>query len=1400
MNVQTTAPPPTALLKSLAFVARWSLALLLFTWLLFMASWGALHLLIVPRIGELRPQLEAAVTRLTGIAVRIESITAYSTNLLPAFELGNVLLLDDQGRESLRLPRVLVSLSPRSLLGLKFDQILIDRPVLNVRRSPDGRISVAGLDLSRGGSTDVEFLDRIFAQPEFVIRHGAVVWTDELRGVAPLALHDVDVVLRNRSRSHAFRLDATPPPEWGDRFSVLARFEQPFLSLGSGRWKEWLGQIHADFSRVDVAQLKRYADVGLQVDQGRGAVRAWVDVQRARVIAATADLALADVAVRIDTELAALRLATLSGRLSGKFAIDGFEIATRDLTFDTADAIRWPGGNLALKQQDAGAKGPASGELQADRLDLAALAQIAGRLPLGVALHQALARHRPAGLVERVRLSWQGTPGNPEKYQAQGRVQQFSVRAYPDDTGAKPGTPESIGTPGIRGATIDFSLTESSGKAALVITDGSMDLPGVFDDPVVPMQQLSGDLAWQLDQDKVQVQLNKLRFSNADADGELDLKWQTSDPQRSSSKSRFPGVLDMRGSLSRADATRVHRYLPLVLEAPVRHYVRDAVRSGSGAGVRFKVKGDLWDVPYSNPSQGEFLITAPISGATLAYVPRSTQPADARPWPALSRLSGELVIDRQSLAVKGARASVEAMPALQINKADALIADLMHASTVVVNLDARGPLGDMVGFVNASPLGGLIDQALARSTASGDADLRLKIRVPLDDPDRTTAQGNLSLQGNDLQIAPAVPRLARARGVIGFTESGFSVNGIQARMLGGDVKIDGGSVPATAVTAGSARSGPDMAFRLQGTASAEALRQAPELGVTRLAQHASGSAAYAASVGLRAGVPEFSIASNLAGLALNLPAPLGKSAESQMPLRLESALVRDSLAAGAAAAPLQEQLVLDLGRIGSLQYVRDLSGNEPRVLRGAVSVGLALDEVTPLPSDGVVANIRLGDVELDQWERLASQLAVVGPAAGTSASVVAQSAFGSAAREYLPTRLAMRARSLTAGGRTLHDLVVGGSRDGLVWRANVDARELNGYVEYRQPTGAGVGRLFARLARLTLAQTAASEVETLLGEQPQSIPALDIIVEDLELRGKRLGRVEIEAINRAVADRASGVREWRLNRFDVIAPEAVFRATGNWAALNGQAAPAPAGQTGSRRDPEPRRTVMNFRLDIQNSGEFLARLGMKDVVRRGKGHMEGQVAWAGSPLSIDYASLGGAFSVNIENGQFLKAEPGLAKLLGVLSLQTLPRRLVLDFRDVFSEGFAFDFFRGDVRIDQGIAYSNNLQMKGVNAAVLMEGQADLFRETQDLRVVVVPEINAGTASLIAAAINPAVGLGSFLAQFVLRRPLMEAATQEFQVDGSWLEPRIRRKDGKAVTGSAGTDSGGDQIRQPGPTR
>lgn len=1350
---------PSSLLKTCSTLARWALGLLLAAWLVFLATWGALHWLIVPRIGEFRPQLEAKASQVLGVPVRIGAITAHSSGMIPSFELTNIQLFDAQGREALRLPHVLAALSPRSLWSLGFEQLYIDRPELSIRRGTDGKITVAGLDFSQNTGSSHDAADWFFSQVEFAIHDGTLLWTDDLRALPPLALQQVELVVRNQGRHHDLRLDATPPAQWGERFSVRGRLQQPLLSHHKGRWQEWDGQLYADFARVDLSELRRYADVGIDLHQGRGALRAWVDVSRGQVTGALADVALAEVSVTLGSGLQALELQSVQGRLGGRVFASGFEFSTQTLQFDTQEGLHWPGGNVRVMYQGALGGAVARGELTADKLDLAALSQIANRLPIDPATRAALLARAPKGLVEKIQASWQGPMEALGKYDVKGLVSQLELAPQGD-------------APGLEGVRIDFDFNQSGGKASVSLAAGAVALPTFFAEPVIPVTQFSSDVKWQVSGEHLAVQLPNMKFSNADAQGEAQLKWETSDPLKSVSRSRFPGELDLQASLSRADGTRVHRYLPLVIHQEVRDYVRDAVLAGSSNAVRFKIKGEIDRMPFTDPAQGDFKISANVQNATLAYVPRSVQASGDLPWPALTQLNGELVIDRMQLQVKGARGKIGATSGLQISQADALIADLNHA-TVTVNAEARGALSEGLGIVNGSPLGAIIGQVLAKTVAAGSADYKLKLALPIANLDKSKVQGSVTLGSNDFQFSPETPKFTRARGVVNFSETGFSIAGAQARMLGGEVHLEGGSVAAP----GANRALAPIVIRARGTASAEGLRQAKELGfVARMAQHASGSSAYTAVLGFRQGQPELLVSSNLQGLALSLPAPLSKSAETALPFRLETALVRESMQPGSGGqVHLQDQLSLEVGRLASIAYIRDLSESEPRVLRGSIGVGLTPSESAPMPKEGVMANINLGILDLDAWDAVLSQAAGTPLRAAAAASVAGgrTSAAGAAkaSLSYLPTGMAVRAKELTFGGRKLNNVVVGGSREGLLWRANLDARELSGHVEYRQPSDAGAGRVYARLARLSIAPGAATDVEALLNEQPASIPALDIVVDDFELRGKHLGRLEMEAVNRgaSVAAREGGTREWRLNKFNVISPEAVLTATGNWASLN-----TPNGLPGRRR------TVLNFKLDIGDGGELLSRLGMKDVFRKGRGKMEGQVAWMGSPLTLDYPSMTGAFTVNVESGQFLKADPGIAKLLGVLSLQALPRRLVLDFRDVFSEGFAFDFVRGDIAIEQGIAKTNNLQMKGVNAAVLMEGRADIAKETQDLKVVVVPEINAGTASLLATVINPAVGLGTFLAQFFLRKPLAEATTQQFHIDGSWADPKITKVGQKAA--------------------
>ena len=309
-----------------------------------------------------------------------------------------------------------------------------------------------------------------------------------------------------------------------------------------------------------------------------------------------------------------------------------------------------------------------------------------------------------------------------------------------------------------------------------------------------------------------------------------------------------------------------------------------------------------------------------------------------------------------------------------------------------------------------------------------------------------------------------------------------------------------------------------MSFRAQGVVTADGLRAQREFDwLGEMGRRMTGSTAYQLDYGIRDGVSEIAFSSNLQGLGMQLPAPLAKAPEDSLPLTFEKKVVLREASRNGTPARVEDRISIGLGRIASATWLRDLAGEEPKVIKGGIGMGLAQGEALVSPERGVQANINLAKLDVGAWQALfKGKDAGGGPAAANGAAEAEAS-------PYLPSVIALRAQELRFGGRRLSNVVLGGSRDGMLWRANVDSDELSGYVEYGQSQA---GRVMARLARLKIARSDASEVESLLDEKSSSLPALDVVVEDFELYGRKLGRAEVEAVNRA----AGNTREWRLNR------------------------------------------------------------------------------------------------------------------------------------------------------------------------------------------------------------------------------------------------------------------------------
>jgi len=521
---------------------------------------------------------------------------------------------------------------------------------------------------------------------------------------------------------------------------------------------------------------------------------------------------------------------------------------------------------------------------------------------------------------------------------------------------------------------------------------------------------------------------------------------------------------------------------------------------------------------------------------------------------------------------------------------------------------------------------------------------------------------------------------------------------------------------------------------------AQARRQYPLALFDRL----SGAAPWRTLVRVRKGSAEIAVDSTLAGISSALPAPFNKTATDELPLHFEKS---------AAARGAGDRLALTLGKDVALQLMRRRdSGSRLQPEKGVLAIGAP----PVLPERGFALLVTQPEIDIDFWR---AALRSDGAAAGARPP---------AGDLPLPDSVRVSSATLKAFGRTLRNADVQARSVAGIWQLQLASREATGEIRY-DPFGRGAVR--ARLKNLALdAEATAADTAHAAPTAPgEDLPALDVIAENFAIGPRQLGRLELQARNEA--------SDWRIDRLAIVNPDARFDGSGVW-----HMQPA-------------RRFVVDFTLDSGDLGALLGRLGFPGTVRRGSGKLAGELAWNGVPYVIDYPSLSGNLAVEAGSGQFAKIEPGAAgRLLGLISLQGLPRRITLDFRDVFSDGFAFDSIAGKLDVKAGIMHTDRLQIDGPSARVLMRGNVDLKEETQRLVVNVQPELG-GTAALGVAVVNPIAGAAALLAHKVLQNPLNQIFSFDYGISGSWDDPKVEKLSTRRLGAQFATDGENKDARQ-----
>lgn len=1242
------------------FVKR---GLRLFGWGLF-AAWLAFAVLVLvlrygvlPRVGDYQAEIEQAASRAVGQTVKIGKVTARWQGLNPDLVLDDVIIFDRQGAPAFSLERVESVLSWQSLWRgrLMLSLLAFDRPVLHVRRETSGKITVAGVDTE--GESDPAFAKWALEQQRIRIRNATIVWDDRLRQAPPLILEDLQFGLDNSGRRHRFGLSAAPPAELAARIDVRGEVKG---DLGEAL-DSLAGKIFVQLDYADLAGWRKWVDYPVHLPEGRGALRVWGDLKEGGG-ELTADVALEELRIRLGPKLPELDLASLRGRIEGRYKPGEWMVAGRKLELLTEQGVRVAPSDFQVDWRRHPQTAEVKGSASASFVDLGALGSLAAYVPLDAHSRELLQKHQPQGRIAELRASW-GLEAEALK--------RYSLRARFEQLGILPGGY----FPGASGLSGNIDLTEKGGELILDAGTSGLALPAVFPEPDIALDALKAKASWKTAGSVVDIKLERLEFAGPDAAGSARGSYRFT--------GSGPGEIDLVANVDRADARAVWRYMPHVVNAEARDWLKRGLVAGRGYDGKLILKGNLQDFPFRDGKSGKFIVTAKAAEAKVDYVPG---------WPVIENISADMTF---GIGMKIA-ASAGTIFGTKLSAVTVAIPDFeSHEEMLLVRGVAQGATSEFFRFIDQSPVANSIDRFTEGMTAVGSGRLDLELDIPLRHALDTKVRGDYRFHNNQLQPVAALPPLTQVNGRLQITESSVSAQDITGKAFGGPLKVQVRNV------------GDKVAVLASGTANIASVSS--HFGWP-LINHLTGSAAWKADINIRKRNADIVIESDLLGISSPLPEPLNKNATTPLALRIERSTPDAT----------REQYRITLGKVGQGVVIR----RQEQWERGVLAVG---DAEPRLPEKGLAVRVSTPRIDADAWKNFLPEESNGAAGAGGSSLVLGL--------------VTLKTPQLHLMGRDYNQVDTSLRPRDNGWQIGLNTREAVGELFW---SSAGDGWLEGHFKRLVVRPAAeAGEGSTTL---INTLPGMSLVVDDFHIGDKALGKLELKARN----DRGA----WRLDLLNLQNPDGGLKGKATW--IN----------TGKHQ------TRLDFELTAKDVGKLLERLGYVDAVRRGSAKLSGDLQWNGPLTGLDYPSLSGQLTVNAEKGQFNKLEPGVGKLLGLISLQSLPRRLTLDFRDIFSDGLAFDSIDGKLAVNKGVMRTAEpLRIRGPAAHIEMQGETDLKAETQDLQVLVRPEIG-NAAAVGVALINPLVGAATLLANTVMQNPLNRLFSYRYHVTGTWSDPLV----------------------------
>lgn len=804
----------------------------------------------------------------------------------------------------------------------------------------------------------------------------------------------------------------------------------------------------------------------------------------------------------------------------------------------------------------------------------------------------------------------------------------------------------------------------------------------------VYLESLTGHVSWQHQQNNWHVSAEQLNLWNEDLNLSLNGRVNHHNGKTDT---------DLRLALEDIQTNRWRDYVPKsIIPEDFEKWSRDAFRKGIIRSGYVEFKGDPSAFPFDeNPDQGSFDMKLQVEDTQLHY---------AEGWPDLMAVDGTVSGQGNNLLIQSQNGSIAGFAFSEVTTT---ISNLVRPNPILrVDGTLTGTTADALSFLQNSPLSKRFGSVAEWIEVSGNSNIKLDLMVPLVDPNQTEASGYVTFADSGLQ-SKTLPDLtiSQISGQLNFSNDGVEAETINAVMLNQPIVVD--VVPDAEQTR----------VEINGSVAITDLR---ELWPQQIPDFVTGETDYLAELMVEEPQEgQFEVAvnidSDLFGVTIDAPAPLGKTARQRHAAELQ--------------IDTSEQTAFRFSLGDWLQAALTLEGDKPR---GQIMLG---GEKPTLNASGLELGGRLESLDLNAW---------MDWQAGRS-RINTESAVVDAVDLFIG--------ELKIAEQTLNQLQLSASQSRDQWQIQLASSKVRGSISLPSPIS-NERPLVVALDHLDLSlpendTTPRTQVKAELW------PPMRLDIRELVLNGMQLGQFNLRA-NR-VAD------SWKVESARLTSPVLQASLTGSWI----QSA------TSSRSE-----------FDIVASSDdlraLLAYYGYQEVIEARQVQMNTQLSWPGDPTAFSVARMQGDMELSVGRGSLLEVEPGAAgRIFGLLSIAAIPRRLALDFSDLFGKGFDFSGINGQFQFSNGIARTDNLTMQGDSALIEVSGPTDMVAKTYDQIVKITPKVSSALPLAGAVAGGPVgLGVGTAILLFdkiagqVFDREIVDLISYSYKLTGPWNNPRL----------------------------